>query len=68
MTPIIIYKLARELFGQATSMVRIDGSEYSEKHSVSRLVSHVFIPSEQEQEKGLLDTFLVPRSVLLPDM
>lgn len=30
--------LAQELFGQATSMVRIDGSEYHESHSVSRLI------------------------------
>ncbi|KAH7907044.1 P-loop containing nucleoside triphosphate hydrolase protein [Hygrophoropsis aurantiaca] len=30
--------LAEELFGQATAMIRIDGSEYSQSHSVSRLI------------------------------
>ncbi|OSX58920.1 hypothetical protein POSPLADRAFT_1049090 [Postia placenta MAD-698-R-SB12] len=30
--------LAQELFGQTTSMVRIDGSEYSQSHSISRLI------------------------------
>ncbi|KAF7798383.1 hypothetical protein EIP86_009604 [Pleurotus ostreatoroseus] len=30
--------LAQEMFGQSTAMIRIDGSEYSESHSVSRLV------------------------------
>ncbi|KAG1896764.1 P-loop containing nucleoside triphosphate hydrolase protein [Suillus fuscotomentosus] len=30
--------LAEELFGQSTAMIRIDGSEYSQSHSVSRLI------------------------------
>ncbi|KAF5357701.1 hypothetical protein D9758_007538 [Tetrapyrgos nigripes] len=30
--------LANELFGQAAAMIRIDGSEYSETHSISRLI------------------------------
>ncbi|KAF9234373.1 P-loop containing nucleoside triphosphate hydrolase protein [Melanogaster broomeanus] len=30
--------LAEELFGQSSAMIRIDGSEYSESHSVSRLI------------------------------
>ncbi|GBE84539.1 Heat shock protein [Sparassis crispa] len=30
--------LAQELFGQSSSMVRIDGSEYSQSHSTSRLI------------------------------
>lgn len=32
-------QLAEELFGQSTAMIRIDGSEYSQSHSVSRLVN-----------------------------
>lgn len=31
-------QLAHEMFGQSTAMIRIDGSEYSESHSISRLV------------------------------
>lgn len=30
--------LAEELFGHSTAMIRIDGSEYSQSHSVSRLI------------------------------
>ncbi|KAG9317880.1 P-loop containing nucleoside triphosphate hydrolase protein [Chiua virens] len=35
---LISKSLAEELFGQSTAMVRIDGSEYSQSHSVSRLI------------------------------
>ncbi|KIK94235.1 hypothetical protein PAXRUDRAFT_461063 [Paxillus rubicundulus Ve08.2h10] len=30
--------LAKALFGQSSAMIRVDGSEYSESHSVSRLI------------------------------
>ncbi|KIM87617.1 hypothetical protein PILCRDRAFT_815192 [Piloderma croceum F 1598] len=35
--------LAKVLFDSSEAMVRIDASEYSEKHSVARLVSHVYL-------------------------
>ncbi|KAF8549018.1 P-loop containing nucleoside triphosphate hydrolase protein [Imleria badia] len=35
---LISKSLAEELFGQSNAMVRIDGSEYSQSHSVSRLI------------------------------
>ena len=35
---LLVKKIAEEVYGDEKNMIRIDMSEYSEKHSVSRLI------------------------------